>query len=468
MSELPPLPDSDDPHELLGVPEDADEMQIKRAYLAKIRIYRPERAPAEFQRLHEAYNRALQYLTFSTWTWNDEAASDADEEPAADDALHAPLRDAWEALANGDREAAQRHMASARRERPHCVRTVAHQTLLAEALGAERSEATRDLGALLGQDAAVGTWLTSTFQPADVAVALTERPGRWARLSELPDRQAALRLLRRRWHTMLLAGRLGDVCDEALEPAFRAEAHDDPWLADAALEVMVAAVWEAPKPAEQLLAEYGHEAAHEDAGVSAEDHYHIIKLQGLDTAYRVAVQDRPIPAALAQWFQLWPILDTDERRRLAERILAELPNQPEAYLRAFDQLSSESEELVWRHVHSIEEAGVTRDAEIPLLQRARVKETLESLTEGLPRKRITQLRRRYGHARALFLRAVIVHALSPLHISWWLRTLEHRRADSSLARALYPRIGDLDGDMGIRGVYWTCRLQELLTETEVD
>lgn len=53
----PPLPPGDDPFELLGVPEDANDKDIRKAYAKRIRVYRPDRAPAEFQRIHRAFER---------------------------------------------------------------------------------------------------------------------------------------------------------------------------------------------------------------------------------------------------------------------------------------------------------------------------------------------------------------------------------------------------------------------------
>jgi hypothetical protein len=55
MSDSPNLPDTDNPFELLGLEEDADERAIKRAYVKAIKIFRPERRPEEFQRLNQAY-----------------------------------------------------------------------------------------------------------------------------------------------------------------------------------------------------------------------------------------------------------------------------------------------------------------------------------------------------------------------------------------------------------------------------
>ncbi len=51
----PPLPDTDDPRALLGVARAADERAIKKAYARLVRIYRPDRAPVEFDRITRAF-----------------------------------------------------------------------------------------------------------------------------------------------------------------------------------------------------------------------------------------------------------------------------------------------------------------------------------------------------------------------------------------------------------------------------
>lgn len=43
------------PYEVLEVPEDADDVLVKKAYLGMVRRYPPERFPDDFQRIYRAY-----------------------------------------------------------------------------------------------------------------------------------------------------------------------------------------------------------------------------------------------------------------------------------------------------------------------------------------------------------------------------------------------------------------------------
>lgn len=60
------------PFEILGVDETADDQLIKKAYLAEVRRFPPERFPEEFKRIREAYEKIstakarLRYLLFDT------------------------------------------------------------------------------------------------------------------------------------------------------------------------------------------------------------------------------------------------------------------------------------------------------------------------------------------------------------------------------------------------------------------
>lgn len=85
MSRKPPvpLPESDDPYVLLEVRPGASVEQIRRAYLRKVRVYKPDRHPAEFRRVREAYDRLReQERWFDAWRQASEVVRKAAEEAA--------------------------------------------------------------------------------------------------------------------------------------------------------------------------------------------------------------------------------------------------------------------------------------------------------------------------------------------------------------------------------------------------
>jgi curved DNA-binding protein CbpA len=45
----------DDPRQVLGVPPEASDEEIRAAYLRKVKEYPPDRAPREFERVRDAY-----------------------------------------------------------------------------------------------------------------------------------------------------------------------------------------------------------------------------------------------------------------------------------------------------------------------------------------------------------------------------------------------------------------------------
>ena len=89
MSRPPPtpLPESDDPYVLLDVRPGAKTEQIRRAYLRRIKVYKPDRHPAEFRRIREAYDRLREREAwFDAWRQAEEvirqaAADSAEAEP---------------------------------------------------------------------------------------------------------------------------------------------------------------------------------------------------------------------------------------------------------------------------------------------------------------------------------------------------------------------------------------------------
>ena len=83
VDELPELPRSDDPFELLGVPPGSDEKTLKRAYVRLIRVYRPDRHPAEFGRVRQAYEQAVAMAAW--WSEQDDPEEVGSEGSPADE-----------------------------------------------------------------------------------------------------------------------------------------------------------------------------------------------------------------------------------------------------------------------------------------------------------------------------------------------------------------------------------------------
>ncbi len=45
-----------DPYQLLGIPPEAGDEEIRAAYLRKVKEYPPDRAPREFEKVRDAYD----------------------------------------------------------------------------------------------------------------------------------------------------------------------------------------------------------------------------------------------------------------------------------------------------------------------------------------------------------------------------------------------------------------------------
>ena len=89
MSRKPPieLPQTDDPYVLLDVRPGASADQIRRAYLRRVKVYKPDRFPAEFRRVREAYDRVReQERWFEAWREASEVVRRAAEAAAREEA----------------------------------------------------------------------------------------------------------------------------------------------------------------------------------------------------------------------------------------------------------------------------------------------------------------------------------------------------------------------------------------------
>jgi hypothetical protein len=87
---MTPLPDDlskwpDDSHELLGVERGADEITLKRAYLALVKRYKPEQHPEAFRKIREAYEQCRMWIGWRDMPFviSSNEATATDVEPAA-------------------------------------------------------------------------------------------------------------------------------------------------------------------------------------------------------------------------------------------------------------------------------------------------------------------------------------------------------------------------------------------------
>lgn len=72
----------------LGLEQDADEREVKRAYAAALRQARPDQDPERFQRVNEAYRACLDWLAWRRhYDAQDDESDEADTAEAADPAL---------------------------------------------------------------------------------------------------------------------------------------------------------------------------------------------------------------------------------------------------------------------------------------------------------------------------------------------------------------------------------------------
>jgi len=74
--------------DVLGLPDDADERGIKRAYAKLLKQTRPDEDPEGFQQLHDAYRYALEYARDRPW--REDVADDDASEPVAVETTQTP------------------------------------------------------------------------------------------------------------------------------------------------------------------------------------------------------------------------------------------------------------------------------------------------------------------------------------------------------------------------------------------
>lgn len=119
----PELPDDvsrwpDDPYRLLGVAQDVDPKELRRAYTRLIRTYKPEQYPEQFRRIREAYEEVLRRVEFYRFFQPVPTEEPPVSTPESPVALESPrvrsltqeIHDAWQGACAGDEPAAYRRL----------------------------------------------------------------------------------------------------------------------------------------------------------------------------------------------------------------------------------------------------------------------------------------------------------------------------------------------------------------------
>lgn len=311
--EQPPrLPDGDDPFEVLGVSREANEREIRRAYARRIKVYRPDRAPREFQRIQQAFE------LLSSGVFHDH------ERPP-------PARPSIEPAPSTISE----------REQPNEDQRRTVSALLVEARAAiERDDvdgARRAIGALFD----LGAPLDLVFlDPDDHAMLLDSSVLSWSRLgSHDPAGRAAV------WTQAFERAFAADplrACFLLDDDALRLDAADDPALALYLLGRLAALSWRVELPLHTLLERYRAQLPSHPALD------HVLDGVGLDLAASDAARRAGLPEVLEQLPALFISARSgtwEEDRTRAEDVQSALAADVPSTLTQLEQCTHGSPEL---------------------------------------------------------------------------------------------------------------------------
>ncbi len=365
------LPDTEDPYLLLDVRPGATTEQIRRAYLRSVKQWKPDRHPAEFRRVREAYDRLLeQERWFDAWRQATDVvrrASEAvtDQEPSAEE-----LTELERDVAQDDAE-----WAEADEEGEGNV----------EALIAALEDELRD-------------------EPDDSEPEETAEPQRRSeRAAAVAEQLAALQ---ERVHAALEAERWHEAAARLLEPGVDALAAR-PEVAPLLLEVCCAVVWALPSAFEALVARYGdlvsaHDTEHHE-GALLHRRIHGDELP----AWRAAVVDHP---ELMRFVVLGSSLRAPAEAELGLRLGKRAAADPTAFLRTLTRAATDAPGILGLFI-GMAERWTRLYGQLSLPRPARVRPTLEQAAAALAEVAQHHRQVRWAQARPLFASAAAVLAL---------------------------------------------------------
>lgn len=391
MTDVPPLPDSNDPFEVLGVDDKIDALALRRAYVRLIRIYRPDRHPEEFARVRSAYEAAQRMLEWRAYDDEDEdedAYDEADEDeegsyadaagmedalpdahddtgatngeaahdwrPVSDsasdeasragggDAIRARIAKAWEALAAGE---SPEVLLLELQEPWDDERLALHRVLLADAGGLGFRE---HVLAGLERGTPLADWLAVVLTEVEYYDLLADDAFTWASLRQQTERNGAAQLLRGRLHTLMAHGRLDVAVEQVLEERFIADAELNPFLGWGAQEVLAVAAWAGLDAVDRLDRLYGLPTAEDCAFLSPADHRAAASaLREPWLAWRREFQSF---RDLRRFIVLAPVFYGGLLERVADRLAADYLERSGKYAACFTRLGEEAPELIERFI----------------------------------------------------------------------------------------------------------------------
>lgn len=390
------LPDTDDPYVLLDVRPGATAEQIRRAYLRRVKVWKPDRHPAEFRRVREAYDRLReQEKWFDAWQKAGQVVRRAAEEAARVEANGAGANDEPPGEA-GDEP-------SGEAARAELERALEHDALSPDD---EDPEAEDDVDALI---AALEQELREQPDEADEDLDSDDLPHsldaselrrRRARASAAADRLATLAS---EVHTALEDGRFAAAADLLLAPGTEAIAtHRE--FAPLLLEVCCAVVWELPPRFQALVARYGdlvsaHDTEHHDGAL-----LHRRILEDELPAWREAVAGWP---ELHRFLVLGSSLRAPAEAELGLRLGRRAAADAEAFLHVLERAAERAPGITALYV-GMAERWARCYGRLPLERPAKARPTVEQAAAAVAAAALHHRRVRWEQARPLLVSLVIV------------------------------------------------------------
>jgi curved DNA-binding protein CbpA len=430
------LPDSDDPYVLLDVRPGASAEQIRRAYLRRVKVWKPDRHPAEFRRVREAYDRLREHERwFDAWRQagevvrraaeeaaraeaddpsqradaaTDDEPADAEDETDAEDAewARAVIEDdaAWERSAaedaDDDVDALIAALEEELREHPEVDDDGEPREL------DEAADRRHGRGRVVELDDVASERRRRSTRAAELDEA-ADRRRRSARAAELAARVLELE---QAVHAALEAGRWAAAADLLLEPETEALA-SRPELAPLLLEVCCAVVWELPPRFQALVARYGdlvsaHDTQHHDGAL-----LHRRTLESELPAWRLAVAGCP---ELHRFLVLGSSLRAPAEAELGLRLGKRAAADPAAFLQVLASASEHAPGIVTLYV-GMAERWARHYGKLSLHRPARKHPTLEQAAAALADVAQHHRRVRWEQARPLLvsLAMLLVLLLAP-------------------------------------------------------